>query len=154
MKKKSSLRSDLARLRRLSWRGWALLAEAVLLLGASRACVLVFPYRRIMTWLGQRQGERAIAAPPQLIVQRVAWAVRAASRRTPWNSNCLAQALAGQIMLGRRGVASTIHFGVMRETSGKLAAHAWLSAGDVFVIGKYGLEQYTEVAQFARGVGG
>jgi hypothetical protein len=152
--KKPSLRSDLARLRRLSWRGWVILLEATMLLGASRACVLAFPYRRIMTLPGQRRGERAIAAPPQLIVQHVAWAVRAASRRTPWNSNCLAQALAGQIMLGRRGVASTIHFGVMREASGKLAAHAWLSAGDVFVTGNYGLEQYAEVAQFARGAGG
>ena len=103
--KKPSLRSDLARLRRLSWRGWVILLEATMLLGASRACVLAFPYRRIMTLPGQRRGERAIAAPPQLIVQHVAWAVRAASRRTPWNSNCLAQALAGQIMLGRRGAA-------------------------------------------------
>lgn len=149
--KKPSLRSDLARLRRLSWRSLATLFEATMLLGLSRACVLLFPYRRIMVLLGQRHGERVTAAPHLPAVRRVAWAVRVASRRTPWNSNCLAQALAGQIMLGRRGVASTIHLGVMREPSGRLAAHAWLSAGDVFVTGNHGLAQYAEVARFASG---
>jgi hypothetical protein len=38
-------------------------------------------------------------------------------------------------MLRRRGVASTIYYGVARGYEGKMEAHVWLRAGGVNVVG-------------------
>jgi hypothetical protein len=97
-------------------RGMGLLIEATLLLGAARAAVLLFPYRRIMAALGQRLGETAVPNDAKrAAIGKVAWGIRVVSSRTPWKSNCLAQALA------RRGVGSTLHLGVAREQAGGLS---------------------------------
>jgi hypothetical protein len=128
-----------------------LLIEATLLLGAARAAVLLFPYRRIMAALGQRLGETAVLNDAKrAAIGKVAWGIRVVSSRTPWKSNCLAQALAGQVMLARRGVGSTLHLGVAREQSGGLEAHAWLTVANVLVTGGAGHQRFTEVARFAR----
>lgn len=128
-----------------------LLLEAILWLGLARAAVVVLPLRWIMVGLGQSIGIATSTA--QLVgnseLQGVAWAISVASRRTPWQSNCLAQALAGQIMLRRRGIASTLYLGVMKEGPNMLVAHAWLSSQAMIVTGGHQqLERYVVVASF------
>jgi len=133
----------------------ALLIEATALLGTARAAVLLFPYRRIMGVVGQRMGETASPnAAQRASIGNVAWGIHKVSPRTPWKSNCLAQALAAQVMLARRGVGSTLHLGVARESirdgEDKLEAHAWLTVGETIVTGGAGHRRFTEVARFAR----
>lgn len=127
-----------------------LLLEAILWLGLARAAVVLFPFRWIMAGLGQSIG--IAASTTQLVcnskLQGVAWAIGVASWRTPWQSNCLAQALAGQIMLRRRGIASTLYLGVMKEKPDALAAHAWLHSQAIIVTGNHQLERYVVVASF------
>jgi hypothetical protein len=65
----------------------------------------------------------------------------------PWmNAVCLPQALAAQAMLRRRGVASKLCLGVMRE-SGALAAHAWVEIGGNIIIGRVD-QGFSPLAQF------
>lgn len=69
------------------------------------------------------------------ISKRVVWAVSAASRRLPRTGNCLAEALATQVMLGRRGYAAALRIGVARNGKGEFIAHAWLEADGKVLIG-------------------
>jgi hypothetical protein len=64
---------------------------------------------------------------------RAAWAVRSAARVVP-RATCLAQALAMQRMLARRGRSSKMEVGVARNHKG-LEAHAWLVCDGEVVIG-------------------
>jgi hypothetical protein len=66
--------------------------------------------------------------------QRVAWAIARMARLVPFAS-CLTQALAGQIMLARRHIGSTLHLGVAVAGAGEFAAHAWLEKDDVILLG-------------------
>lgn len=140
----------LRRFLRLSWADHLLLLEAILWLGLARAAVLSISFRRIMALLQQEQGLTADQANPAADApcQRVGWAIRCASRRTPWLSNCLAQALTGKIMLRRRGIASTLYLGVAKGGQNNLAAHAWLRSGEIILTGGYNLAQYTVIASF------
>jgi hypothetical protein len=144
----------LRRLAVLSWHDRLLLAEAVVLLGLARLAVLTLPFR----WLvPAKADESASDSPPGpdetqvASIGRVRWAVGTASRRTPWNSNCLAQALAARRMLGRRGIGSTLHLGVRKGERGRLEAHAWLRCGDLPVTGGHGHEGYAVVGSFPGG---
>lgn len=67
-------------------------------------------------------------------VGRVAWSVWLVAHIVPFAS-CLTRAQACQILLARRGIASTICLGVREGTSGVLEAHAWLICEDRLVLG-------------------
>ena len=146
-------RRDWSRLRKCSGAERLLLAEAVLWLGLSRAATLTLPFR----WTVRLFALQPEAEPlpdngrrnPAAVL--VAWALRAAASRTPWQSTCLAQALAGARMLQRRKIACSIALGVARsaQTPESLEAHAWLSCGNEILTGAAGSDRYNVVARFA-----
>jgi hypothetical protein len=137
---------------RLSWADRLLLIEALLWLGLARLAILALPFRWIAPHLGQHMAESAPSEAPQQAsrLRRIAWAVRTASRHTPWESACLAQAVAGKRMLRRRGLQSTLYLGVTRNGDERLDAHAWLCSGDVILTGVHGKERFTIVSTFAE----
>lgn len=55
--------------------------------------------------------------------------------RVPWRSDCLVQAMAGQRMLARRGIAGEIAVGTTKNAAGEFEAHAWLNAGGQTILG-------------------
>ena len=61
-------------------------------------------------------------------------ALRAAARRLPWRTTCLARAMAGRMMLAWRGTPSTLVLGVASDGK-RVSAHAWLMTGDGYVCG-------------------
>jgi hypothetical protein len=73
-------------------------------------------------------------AIPRSLEHRLVWSIRRASRLVP-RATCLTQALALQVLLGRRGYASEIRVGVRRDEEGQFAAHAWLVGADRVLIG-------------------
>jgi hypothetical protein len=71
----------------------------------------------------------------------VRWAIEAINRTVGGRFTCLMQAMAGKAMLNRRGVANTLILGA-KINRGKpepgadpIAAHAWLRAGPVVLLG-------------------
>jgi hypothetical protein len=137
-------------LRRLAWRDRALLVEACLWLAAARAALLVVPFRRLAPHLGEAMTETsANGPPPGSGAARIGWAVRAASRATPWKTPCLAEAMAGQRMLRRRHLPSTIYVGVARDGE-VMAAHAWLRCGGATLTGQSQRGRFTPLASFAQ----
>ena len=144
----------LLKLAALPWRDRLLLAEAAVLLGAARLAVLTVPFRWLVAAKARESAPDSPARPEECqrdTIGRVRWAVGAASRRTPWNSNCLAQALAARRMLGRRGIGSILHLGLRKGERGRLEAHAWLRCGDLPVTGGRGHEDYAVVGSFPGG---
>ncbi len=120
--------------------------EAVVALGVARLLVLTVPIR----WIAGRleQQERGLPVSPaaaEEIAREVGWAVRAAAPKTPWKSACLAQALAGKWMLGRRGVRGTIRLGVAKDADGNLEAHAWLCIGERILTGGGTVRPFTAI---------
>ena len=78
-------------------------------------------------------------------LEQIAWAVAAASRCVPV-ATCLVQALAAQVLLGRRGHPVELHIGVARGARGRLEAHAWVeSRGRVVIGGVDDLSRYTRL---------
>jgi hypothetical protein len=151
-------RRDLARLRGLSSEQFRLLMEAVLWLGVARLAIFVIPFRwttRLFALTALKEAADADPKPgeaPQT-VRRIGRVVRAAAARTPWQSACLAQALAGSAMLRRRSIAATLAMGVAKSPSesGGFKAHAWLTCQSVILTGSEGHEKYNVIARFAFG---
>ena len=123
--------------------------EAVVALAVARFLVLTVPIRWVAARLErQARGTRATpAAAQEMIAREVGWAVRAAAPKTPWKSACLAQALAGKWMLGRRGMHGTIRLGVAKAADGSLQAHAWLCLGDSILTGGGTVGRFTAVGE-------
>ncbi|MFQ5349576.1 MAG: lasso peptide biosynthesis B2 protein [Thermoanaerobaculia bacterium] len=135
----------------LPWADRALLAEAALALAASRLAVLLVPFRWIAPRLGETMAHtpREDPADPELL-RRIGWSVSVASRNLPWTSRCLAEAIAGKMMLKRRGVPSTLYLGLAKQGEVDLEAHAWLRCGSRVLTGERVSEGYTVIASFAE----
>jgi hypothetical protein len=137
----------------LGWGDRWLLGEALLHLGAARLTLFVMPFRQIARRLGPQvppvQGVQHSGTVP-LGARRIAWAVDIMSRHTPWESACLAQAIAGKIMLARRGVPALLYLGTRKDEQGELVAHAWLRVANAIVIGGSGHETFTVLAAFGE----
>ena len=84
-----------------------------------------------------------------MATDRLRWAVEATSRRVP-GATCLTQALALQILLGRRGQASELRLGVSRGDAPGLQAHAWLESEGQVVIGAAERDRYTALPALPR----
>jgi hypothetical protein len=87
---------------------------------------------------GQTAGNRGSA--------RIGGMLDRAARVTWWRSMCLEKALAGQWMLKRRGIPSTMYVGAAKH-DGKFIAHAWLIGEGQTVTGA-GTTSYATLAAF------
>lgn len=116
------------------------------MLGLARAALLCIPFARIVHW--SRLTTLAEAPPPapdtpSPRARRVRWAIASAARRTPWQSLCLAQALAGSWMLRRRRMAHVLVLGAMPSAGPvPMKAHAWLIHGQRILTGEAGHQSY------------
>lgn len=127
---------------------WALV-EAILWLGVARGAVLLFPFRLIAPYLGRQSQETPWVSPPaeQIVAEEVALVIKMSSPFTPWRSNCLAQAIAGKMMLWRRGIPSTLYLGLKKDAN-QLEAHAWLRVGEQIVTGGAVKPQFKTISFF------
>lgn len=125
----------------------ALHAEAMLLLILAR----------IGLWTAKTETVRRRLAPKPrpmadngAVALQVARAVRRMARLVP-RASCLTQAIAGQVMMARRGVPSVIRIGVAIGEVKGFEAHAWVVAARRVVIGDdaTGLERFSGITEFA-----
>lgn len=115
---------------------WKLFARAYVLVWMIRVALWLVPFRILYKWAIEfrkgRIGDKPLAPSA---VNKVVWAVSAAAKRVP-RATCLTQALATQIMLGRRGHRATLQLGIMKSKAGKFDAHAWVERNGKILIGK------------------
>lgn len=130
-----------------------LLREAVMTLAYVRLWLALTPFQKAARRIGEvlpvtaeLDGQEQEPTPE---VRAVGWAVRLAADRVPFRAVCLQQAVAGKMMLRRRGLGGVIHFGVSPHSPDqKMKAHAWLSAGAARLTGYPVPPEYIEVARF------
>src|SRR3954462_5998307 len=99
--------------------------EALLLVGGSHALMRISPRRAGAALLRAVAKQSAQSAADPELLSAVAVAVVRAQRRLP-NASCLSRAVAGWVMLQRRGVPCHVRVGARRDQVGALDAHAWL----------------------------
>jgi hypothetical protein len=128
-----------------------LLLEALALLGLARMAVLLLPFRWVARLLGKQEAQTPVQEDAANVVhiRRIGTMVRKTSQNVPWTSKCLDQALAAKIMLARRGIATTVYFGVKNDANGRLEAHAWLRSGTLYVTGGSIRDRFTVINTFA-----
>lgn len=133
-----------------SWIGARLdVLEAFGALAAARLLLGTVPFAWLRPILGvsTRATIDDIRPPRDSVVTAVAKGISRAAARLPWHSTCLVRALAGRLMLMRRGVPSTLVLGVTKD-QGDLLAHAWLVARDGVVCGGREASAYSPLASF------
>lgn len=134
----------------------ALVAEAVACLLAARLALLFIPFPRLAGRLGRfvppgdarAATATAAGADEARLASEIAWAVTRAARYVPFGAVCLPQAMAARFMLGRRGIASVLHFGAAKGRDKPFDAHAWLDAAGVEVTGYPIADDLAEIACF------
>jgi hypothetical protein len=128
-----------------------LLLEALVLLSLARLAVVLLPFR----WVARSLGKEAAQTPEEDLpahawrIRRIGVMVHTVAHHVPWTSKCLDQAIAAKIMLARRGIPTTVYFGVRNDEKGRLAAHAWLRSGTRYVTGGASRSRFTIINSFA-----
>jgi hypothetical protein len=133
-------------IRKLSFQNVLLLTECFVFVLIIRVGLTLSTYNALRKLLLRGDPvEEASAAD----AYRIAWAVRNTARLIP-KATCLTQALAGQVALSRRGLASRIKIGVIRSPEGALKAHAWLLSGHQIILGgnDHSVADFTPLAEF------
>jgi hypothetical protein len=139
--------STLARVRALSGAERRLIVEAVAALALAAFTIATLPFRRVVRLSAPPIDAAVDHGDQSRSIDKVRWAVSACARRVPWRAKCLEQAVAAQWMLRRRSVPAAIHYGVARHNGG-LAAHAWVRAGSLDVLGCETAGDFRELARF------
>lgn len=109
--------------------------EAFLVVVLIRFSLWLLPFRRILEFTERYLARNFGKIPTGLKPLTIAQTVSKAARRVP-KASCLTQAFATRLLLGRRGISSTICYGA-KQVSGKFEAHAWVKVGSETIIGKH-----------------
>ena len=127
----------------------SLAVEAMFYLSWSRLVFAVFPFAMALSILGCRPGERPNGKLANGETLAIALAIERCARHAPFRAVCLQQAFAGLLMLRRRGLAGSVHFGVRRGDNSPLAAHAWSLSGATPVTGFPMADDFVRIAVFS-----
>lgn len=146
------LRKKISRFVRLSSDRRILLVEAATLLLAARVALAVCPFRFLRRGLGTFEppsaGTAGAAKENIALALQVRWAIALTTRHLPFEAVCLPQAIAAQLLLRRRRVASLMHLGVALANERKLQAHAWLEAAGIGITGYPVASDLSELGHF------
>lgn len=114
--------------------------KGIVLVALVRLGLWLLPFRtiqRVCAYFGRPAGSGSAGGTKEIV-----WTVRLASRYVP-RATCLVQALATQILLGRRGYAGQVHIGVALNGKSGFRAHAWVeSQGEILIGGSEELDGY------------
>ncbi len=117
--------------------------EALVLVMCARVAVAVC-FKRVAPWVLRVRDAGAPVAPPELEAQ-VQMALDSVGKWMPWENLCLPNAIAGKVILARRGYPATVHLGVGHKESGTMRAHAWLEAGGGVLAGGESMDVVTVI---------
>lgn len=117
----------------------ALLFLVYFLLGISRLVVLTVPFRFYARYLGDYKkvsiNNIPLSEKHTRRAKELRWMINKLARMTPWNSNCLAQAMTASVLLKREKIPYALYFGLRRNPTLNIEAHAWVQAGTMNITG-------------------
>jgi hypothetical protein len=125
--------------------------EAMCALTVALMIVRSLPFRSIVRLTGRAEAgspdHHVNHRPEDLHTRDVGSALRSGAWRLPWHSTCLVRAVAGRLMLLRRGISSALILGVA-TSNGQTRAHAWLLAGGGTVCGGEDAPEFSPIVAF------
>ena len=132
--------------------GNGLVTETVIHLLLARFALACLPFRRI-AWLISRQSRRPELSGRERRLARVTVnrAIFYVWKHFPMKTTCFHRALAAHLMLRRRGVSTTLHYGAATLPDRGLTGHAWLQDGLEFVVGRDAAKRYYALARYPAG---
>lgn len=141
------LASDWRRLKQLGSRDRLLLVEAAATIAVASLAIRLLPFRTVVNAvkLSDRSDPEGQAS---MEIRRARWAVEACARRLPWKIVCFQKGLALHKLLHRRGIATSLHYGVAQKPDGALAAHVWVTHNGHAVIGGEQAAEFPCLATF------
>jgi hypothetical protein len=143
--------SKLAKFLRLGRSDRRLLLEASLLLLVARAALSLLAFKTVVRLIDRAAPARPLdPAAAAALVRRVRWAVLSGARNGPGRAVCFPQGIAAHLMLARRGVPSTLYYGVAKTPAGALEAHVWVRAGAAPVVGCAAAPRFALMTCFPR----
>lgn len=140
---------------RFNWEERRAFGEALMLVILAAPVVRFLPLR----WIGHIASAGPFGRPPanadrgEVITWMVAWAVDRAAKRSPFRAKCFEQGLAAQIMLRRRGIDSTLLYGVTpdKNPNRPLRAHVWIETDRFPVVGDSDPDEFALLATWPEG---
>lgn len=149
---------------RLERRRKTIFLEALLWMAFGTAATRLLPFRWMRSLYGRprtgrkTEGVEGSSAPMAVrercdpVLGDVRWALRVLQGLRDPRRGCLARAIAGRMMLRRRGYAPTLHIGARRpDAGGEAELHAWLTVHGEPVTGVRGAGPFTTLAVFDDG---
>ena len=123
--------------------------EAALLLVAAKIALRIVPFSRLARWFQQpmRAPERVGIERAQVIIA-VRHAIFRGARYLPGDYVCFPRGIVAQVMLRRRGVATTLIYGAATLPGQGLTGHVWVMDGETGVIGAAKASEYRELARY------
>lgn len=124
--------------------------EAWSFLVFARIITALLPFKRILHIVKaeKKEGSHNINEYSRELLNDISLAIRRSSTRSFCRTKCLEQAIAGKIMLNRRGIKCNIYLGVASKDISKkeLLAHAWLKSGEQTVTGGKDISEFKIVS--------
>ena len=100
--------------------------------------------------LGESESEcPKVDSPPTQETRYLKGLIRRIADLLPWRCVCFPQAIAGQRILNKKDIPSTLYLGLLKE-GGEMKAHAWLRTGQYIVTGDNGISKYTIINSFTH----
>lgn len=121
--------------------------EAALLLLVVRIVLALLPLPRALLLFGCAQSATSSGRIDPDQAALIGRAIVRAARHVPFRAVCLQQAFAALLMLRRRGLAATVHFGLLRDGT-ELKAHAWSRCGEAPVTGVAAAHGFAPIVVF------
>lgn len=114
-----------------------LFAEAFITSAWVKLCLVCFPFKRVLGWLGSSNTETESEPDEQTLLLRrnIKSALQLCKKYAPWPTECYTMALTGKLLLRRRNINSTLYIGFKKSPEGKYMGHAWLRSKDTYISG-------------------
>jgi len=109
-------------------------------------------FSKVSSSLGEEMKEttKDITFTNKRKLAQVSQVIGIVSHYTFWKSDCFVKAVAAMRILKKQNIESTLYFGIAKDETGQLMAHAWLRSGPFIVTGYEGKDQFTIVNTFAK----
>lgn len=126
------------------------------LCGVARASINLFSYKQLSPYFGnscRMLTASTIASKEQIQQARcIKRSIQLVVRYTPWNSNCLTQAMVVKFWCQYYRIPYLFFIGFSKKTQKPLGeeAHAWVTVGPVAVSGGYGFMSHHVVLSYSN----
>ncbi|MEO9914108.1 lasso peptide biosynthesis B2 protein [Parasphingorhabdus sp.] len=150
--------SLLGRIWRLPWQKKLLLTEALIWLTIARIAHMILPFRHFIKVYGvvNQSSPQSVGQDISFLASGICTSIMRVAAVLPFETRCLPQSFAAQMMLSRRRISTTTYLGVHKDRKQRYSgisgsvAHAWVRVGEKIVIGGDTASDFTPVAQYSR----